>query len=1108
MRVAIFATKANPGLACGPGEWNAVGARDHTFQWLTPPHGGRKSRDREMKLIHKSSLSSATCLRSAALAAALIGLAVSSAAYAQTAAAGQQTSAEDDDADAAAAIVVTGSRIAQPNLSSANPVTVVTGDELFDTGQLSVGDQLNDLPQLRSTFSQQNSTRFLGTRGLNLLDLRGLGTQRTLVLVNGRRHVGGDLLNNAVSPDVNTIPTDLVERIDVVTGGASGVYGSDAIAGVVNFILKDHYDGIQLRGQAGTSKYNDAGNQYVSLLAGKNFADGRGNVAVNLEYSHSSPYYASNRPAFSHNDAFVVTDTDPAGSPNGSDGVFDRTFYRDIRSATISTGGLVAINPGAGAPCGVGGTSPFTCTYLFQPDGTLVAQTGTRVGLGPNGNFVGGNGYTGRGGKLLTFSPDLERISVNLLGHFEVSPAFVPFFEAKYVRTRAQGSVSGPFFSQGTTLADPGGRERIRLDNPYLSDQARDLLTAQLLASTVNPNTGGALSATALAAQRAAIAAGTFRFNLRRNWVDLGIRDEKITRETYRIVAGVKGNFNDDWHYELSFNYGEHKENNDILGNVNVQRYLLAVDTTRDASGNIVCRSKLNPTGTISYVTGDTTSDPRLAGDIAACVPLNPFGDGSVSDAARKYLLVDSHAKGKITQFDVLGYVSGDTSGFFNLPGGPVSFSVGGEYRRETNFYDLDDLTQEGYAFYNAIPSFTAPAFEVKEAFGEIQLPILKDKPFFEELTLRGSGRISDYKGATGTVYTYGGEGTWKPVKDLTLRGTWARSIRAPNLSELYSAQGQNFAPLFVDPCSARNIGTGSATRAANCAAAGIPTSYDFVYAQSLQIVSGGNPNLKEETSNSWTLGGILQPRWIPGLSISADYYNITVNNVIASVSAQQIANLCYDSPNLNNQFCALFKRAGAGGGPNGEEPFRIIEGSLLQASTNFAKLKTRGIDTQIDYIHNFDWGKLKLNALWTHVFRLDQFTNPSDPNFIDRIVGELGDPNDQVNVNAALTFGKVTFGYQLRWIDKQYLNTYEDYNPLNGQPPQNTDYAPIKTYPSVFYHDIRLSLDVNDKFSIYAGVDNVADKKPPYGLTGVGAGSGIYDVRGRFMYTGIVAKF
>lgn len=1022
------------------------------------------------------------------------------------------TAEETADAADEGVIVVTGSRIRQPNLESANPIAVVTGAEIFETGGISVGDLLNDLPQLRSTFSQQNSTRFLGTRGLNLLDLRGLGTQRTLVLVNGRRHVGSDVLSNGVSVDTNTIPSDLIDRIDIVTGGASAVYGSDAIAGVVNFILKDDFEGVQLRGQSGISRYGDAGNQFVSLTAGQNFADGRGNVAVNLEYARSSDFYASGRPYLDTNDNFLVVEADPAGSPNGAAGGFDRYFFRDIRSTTISLGGMVAAYPNpTTAPCGRGGGTAFTCAFLFQPDGSLIAQTGDRAGLGPTGPFIGGNGYTGREGKLIALSPQLQRYSANLIAHFEVSPAFEPFLEAKYVRSEAQGSQSGPFFSQGATLGDVGGRERIRLDNPYITTQARQLLTDTFLASTVNVNTGGALSATALAAQRAAITAGTFRFSLRRNWVDFGTRDEEITRETYRAVVGVRGDFNDDWNYEIFANYGEHKEKNLIKGNVNIQRYLLGIDTTRDTSGNIVCRSSLDPDNTLSYLYGTPLSagdDPRLAADIAACVPINPFGEGSVTDAARNYVLVDSLATGKITQLNIGGFVAGDTSEFFNLPGGPVAFSLGAEYRRETLDYDLDDLTQEGYAFYNAIPSFDSPAFEVKEVYGEIQLPLLRDTPFSRELTLRANGRISDYKGGAGTTYTYGGEIMWKPIEDIGFRGTYARAVRAPNLADLYSAQGQNFAPGFGDPCSAVNLATGSANRVANCQAAGAPSGYDYRYSSSLEILSGGNTDLKSEKSDSYTVGVLLQPRFIPGLSVSADYYTITVNDVITAPSAQQIANACYDLPDLNNQFCSLFERAGAAGGPRGEIPFQILEGSLIQTSQNYAKLKARGIDAQLDYRYtDGDW-TFTFGGLYTRVLQRDEFLNPANPDFKNRILGELADPKNQVNLNLSAKYKSVTLGYQFRWIDKMYLNTYEDFNELNGLPPQNLDYAPVQKYPSVAYVDLRAQVDVSEGYNFYAGIDNVFNRKPPFGLTGVGAGSGIYDNRGQYFYAGIVAKF
>jgi outer membrane receptor protein involved in Fe transport len=1037
------------------------------------------------------------------------------AAFAQAAPATETASADD----ASSEIIITGTRIRRPNLDSGAPITSVQGDEFFQTGQISVGDVLNELPQLRSTFSQQNSTRFLGTRGLNLLDLRGLGSQRTLVLVNGRRHVGGDLLNNAVSPDVNTFPTDLIERVDLITGGGSAVYGSDAVAGAVNFVLKQDYQGVQVRGQSGISKVGDAGNQYVSVLAGTNFAGGRGNIAANFEYAHQSAYFASARKQLRQANGFVVVDSDPANSVNGSDGVPDRVFLRDIRSTTIALGGLVSLPSLTGA-CGRDTlAAAYNCTYLFGTNGTLSPETGQRVGLAPNGSFLGGNGYSGREGNLVALSPNLDRYSVNLLGHYEVSDAFVPFFEAKYVRTVAQGSQSGPFFSQGTTL---GGdvRERVRLDNPYLAATDSNFLTTQaraLVQANINPNTGARYADTAAgrAAQAAALTQvnnGSFGIYLRRNWLDLGIRDERITRETYRAVAGVRGDFNDDWHYELSANYGEHREKNRIISNVNTQRYLLAMDTVRNpATGQIVCRSQLTPSAAGEDAAGNAA---QLAQDVAACVPLNPFGQGSVSQAARNYLTVDSHASGKITQFVANGFISGDSSQFFELPGGPVGFSVGGEYRRETVRYDLDALTQAGYAFYNAIPSFRAPSFAVKEAFGELNVPILKDMPFFRELTLSGSGRFSDYKGSTGKVYTYGGEIVWRPIDDLRLRASYTRATRAPNLVELYSAQGQNFLPPPSDPCSARNLAAGSTSRAANCTAAGRPANYDFVYTQSLEYVSGGNPDLKAEKSDNFTIGGVITPHWVPGLSITVDYYNIKVKNVISSVDAQTILNNCYDSATLSNPFCSLFQRAGANGGPRGEQAFQILDGSLLASQLNFAKLKARGIDTEVAYHHNFGFGAANFRATWTRVLQRDDFTDPSDPNFADRILGEVGDPKNRATANVDLKVGKVTFGYQVRWIGKMKFGQVENTVSVQGNPPENLDYSDAKGYGNVFYHDIRTDFDLSNRFSIYAGVDNVLDRYPPWGATGIGAGldntgvTGLYDNRGRYFYVGAVAKF
>src|SRR6476620_11322734 len=396
------------------------------------------------------------------------------------------------------AITVSGSRIRRPYLESPLPVTSVGGEEFFQTGDVSVGDKLAKLTSIASTFTQWNSTRFLGTSGLNLLDLRGLGTARTLVLVNGRRHVGGDVLSSGVSVDVNTIPADLIDRVDVVTGGNSAVYGADAIAGVVNFVLKEDYDGIQLRGQGGTSRYGDAGSYFISGLVGKNFAGGRGNVAVNVEYARRDQAWGAKRDWLRH--ALTVVDSDPSGTTNGSDGIPDRVLNRDFRSTTCNNTGLISFGAGTGAffnnfNCGTppfGGSgnltrSDYTCPYQFLPNGDLVPITGQRVGIGPNGQFIGGSGEGFFNGHQIQVVPQLDRYNINLVGHFEVSPALVPFIEAKFSRTNSVGQGgSGPAFITGGSAAAPGAlgdffeffggnnRETISINNPYLTPQARN----------------------------------------------------------------------------------------------------------------------------------------------------------------------------------------------------------------------------------------------------------------------------------------------------------------------------------------------------------------------------------------------------------------------------------------------------------------------------------------------------------------------------------------------------------------------------------------------------------------------------------------------------------
>jgi outer membrane receptor protein involved in Fe transport len=1011
----------------------------------------------------------------------------SNAQTASGAAVGDNTGETGQESSAGGDIIITGSRIARPNLVSTVPVTSVQGEEFFQQGNVSVGDQLNQLPQLASTYSQSNSTRFLGTAGLNLLDLRNLGTSRTLVLVNGRRHVAGDILNSGVSVDVNTIPTDLIDRVDLVTGGDSAVYGSDAIAGVVNFVLKDHFQGLQLRGQGGVSSYGDAGAEFVSVLAGKNFSDDRGNVAINAEFAHQNQYFGSGRPYLASNPSFIQvlpTGTGSASNP-------ERILYDNVRSPSYSYTGIVRFG-GSKSPlnCGIGANGvAFNCPYTFTTDGNLVPVTGQRIGFGPTGSEIGGNGISFREGDQFQLQPQLDRVNINLIAHYTVSPAFEPFVEATWSHTTVYGSgSSGSAFISGSVLGD--SREKLRLDDPYLSAQARQLITTNLIAA------GGATPTDAT------------QFSVRQVLTGLGSRAEESYRNTYRAVAGVRGTFNNNWKYEVSANYGEFKENTTILGNLNVQRFLLANDPVRNASGNIVCRSQVDgAANTVPYVNGQ---DAILAADVAACTPINIIG-GQFTPAQKSYLLQNTNSVGKITQFDLNGFVSGDLRQLFSLPGGPIGFSLGGEYRRETNLYRQDPLVSQGFTFYNSIPTFTAPALEVKEAFGEVRIPLVKDIFLLQELTLSGAGRVSKYNTRAGTVYSYNFGGDWSPIRDIHFRANYARAVRAPNLGELYTPNGQNYAPGFFDPCALDNINAGPnpANRQKNCTAAGIPAGYNFNYSQSLEIKSGGNPALTAEKSDSYTYGFVLQPHWVPGLSITADYFNIKVRQAISSIDAQTIANFCYDLASGNQAYCSLFQRAGPGGGPKGEVPNQILEASLLASSANFGLLRARGIDAEIAYNHSFEGlGRASLRLNYSHVIQRDDYVDPNNPSYKTRYRGNLGTPVDRFVLNTDFTSGPITLGYRLRWIGKQYVDDYTDYNSLNGNPASDPFYANFKYYPVVAYHDIRLSIDANKKFNFYIGVDNIGNKHPPLDTTGLTGGSGLYDVRGRYFFSGVAAKF
>ncbi|WP_310498942.1 TonB-dependent receptor domain-containing protein [Sandarakinorhabdus sp.] len=1023
-------------------------------------------------------------------------------AFAQAASAPVKAAAADkaDEAEAEM-VIVTGSRIARVNLETPVPVTTLTAAELTQQGAVSLGDRLSLLPQFRPTFSTQNAGRFIGTAGLSILDLRGQGTARTLVLQNGMRHVSSSPGTQQV--DVNAIPVDLIERVDIVTGGNSAVYGSDAVAGVVNFVLKRDFEGITGRVQAGTSSRGDARNYLASMAAGTNFADGRGNIAIAAEFSRNDPLYFSDRDsfagAFSGRSQFQLTeDTARSGTGNtpeiaSGNGISDTTFTRGIKNIGISTGGAFTstcqgVAPGDRATLNCGGvfnsagTSQFGNVFAFLPDGTLVKNAVTRdFRTFGSGNGVGGIGSTLRETGLLQTGN--TRYAFNLLSSFEVSEGFRPYIEAKWVRTESiqEGQ---PTFSSGAL------NPVLSINNAFLTTQARNLLTTSL-------------------------APGATGFQIQRFNIDFGGRGENHSRDLYRVVVGADGTFMDTWRYQVALNYGRVDTFYQTRGNVLLSRFTSAANAQRNAAGQIVC---------------GINNDAIATNDDAACVPINLFGLGAPTQAALDYVLFNSTRNQSAEQYNAVAFISGDSEKLFSLPGGPVGFVVGGEWRQERSFSQFDATTRGGLTFLNSIATFAPPNLNVYDAFGEIRLPILKDVAGAKELSVEGSARVSKYSsGPTGTILAYNGSVVYAPVNDLKFRVGYGRAVRAPTQSDLFSAQSQTFLNGLVDPCGQQNINA-NPNRVANCAAAGVPTTQTFNGtteaftnrpASGISGLNGGNPNLTEERSTSWTAGLVFQPSFVPGLTLTVDWYRISLSNAINTIGAQTIINQCYDEPGgINNSFCAAITRNPNGtfagqqnvlhGGNTVDFPTTGNGSSFLQGPFNYARQRTTGIDFDLSYRTSIgqDW-RVSTRLIASYLIERNVFTSITEPNRLTQEKVTLGNPEWNAQWNLTVGYKDFDLAYNFRYFSKQTVaGNWRTQNVEQGRPAENLDAFPFPFYPAYTYSDVRFTAKLQSWVTAFVGVDNIFDKLPPFDLLGTGAGDAIFTNTGRYFYGGIQGKF
>ncbi len=950
-------------------------------------------------------------------------------------------------------VSVTGTRIAREGFASPSPITAVSAEEIRATGAVNIGELMTKLPQLTPTFTTGNSTRFIGTAGVGGLDLRGMGTARTLVLVNGRRHVGA--LSGSTTVDVNTIPVEWIERIEVITGGASAVYGADAVAGVVNYIMKKSFDGIEMRGQRGAASEGAFDRKFVSFSAGNTFADGRGNAAIALERSEQGRFARGDR---------RIGRQFPVSVPNPG---FDPTL-----PPSQSNPQNIVSGPGGSHATSFGGTfniAPFDFQdpttwgnrYMFEPDGSFRRKRYDGVVLSNTScvdcDFIDFN-------SVADLEPAFERTSVNTIVNFDLSDDHRLFFEGKYTKTESN------FFSQ-SAFDSP---VRLRRDNAYISPELGALMDANGL-STLAVN---------------------------RHHIDGGRRGELVDRKTTRFVIGLEGWLGDGWTYETSFNYGETAIDRLNLNNRINDRFHAGLDAAVDANGRVRCRVDIDPDA-INPNTNRPYNDYARSG----CVPFSIFGEGAISPDAAAWYNVDSPNASKLKQTVYSASVANST--LFSLPAGDVGFAGGLEYRKEESSEIADPLSALGLTFLNAIPD-SRGQYDVREAFVETSIPLLAELPGIEHLALDLAGRYSDYS-SIGSTKTWNIGLDWQMIPSLRMRGTVARAVRAPSISELFGPQVQNFATI-ADPCNTLPTNSNRpdtardpALRRANCAALGVPADWIDSYTANRPGLSGGNAELDPETADSVSFGLVWQPAFIEGLGVSVDYWRITLHDAIGSVDAQTNATRCVDSPGgIDNPFCTTFVRAPASGNVDGqgrEFPGHSIT-SWVALDENLAKSRRVGVDFEVDYRFNLQGGTTILRAVGTRLLQSREWEFQDFPDDSRSFLKSTSNPRYRANLEASYARGDWNANWRLNYIHDTLRVDPDSYasNPGQSSPIRNGRYV---------YHNAQVGYTYPDSgINVYIGANNLFDKDPPLNYFGATVGAANYDSIGRFVYLGATYRF
>ncbi|MBX7249884.1 MAG: TonB-dependent receptor [Caulobacteraceae bacterium] len=940
---------------------------------------------------------------------------------------------DDPNATEVEGVVVTGSRIVRQDFEAISPVTTVGSEQLELTATLTVDTLLNELPQIvpGNTRTSNNA----GGEDFSTIDLRGLGANRTLVLVNGER-VPASSTTGVV--DLNTIPASLIDRVEVVTGGASAVYGSDAISGVVNFILKDDYEGAEIMATYGSSFDGKAPEVEVNALIGGNFANGRGNATAYAAYYNREKVLQSEF-AFSRTSAAACYDSSGA-----------RTTIADTAAegvACVAAGRFLF--PGGSATPAWGwitnnGANPFTNLSILLPgtfgpgntdtncDGVPSPALGVNSGnlsfndagqLTPR-NTAGACAVPDRsaGSSRYNFAPDnyliipAERFNMTTTATYDITDSIRAKVLLNFVNSTSEVQLAPTPATGLTVTLTPAMQALINANHPDL---------AIALASRPNP---------------------LAPFTIDRRTNEVGTRNGFFENNSFYGLTTVDGDFNDNWNWSVTASYGSNHFDSNGINSVN---------RTALAQGLAGCQT---PAGA-----------PLGAAALPGCVPLDIFGPGTLTPAMVSFLKVNTFSETQVEETRIAGFVRGD---LFELPAGPIAAVFGVEYRDTDIAFTVDNEQRTGNIFgFNAVQDING-SVQVTELYTEISVPLIKDQPLAYYLGIEGGYRYSDYS-SVGGVDTFKIGAEWAPVEWLRFRGVYNEATRAPSVIELFQNGDQGFPP-YTDPCRQSAVNATPGLQAL-CVAQGVPlAAYPGFAANNSQVqaFAFGNPNLKPETAQSLTAGLVLQPDWFPvgDFRATVDYYDIKIEDAIAPLGAQFFLNSCYGTPgNLSTDQSQCFRIT--------RDP---VTGQVTSVNTTIANLntlETRGWDFQFEWTVNLEDtflpipGRLRVNELLSLI---DSF-QINNNEFIGTTSGAIGGALFDWKSTLSIYYTLGDWTAFARW---SYVPEICD--PTFGVGPDNCQGTAGQMDPAASYVDISARWNITDNFQVTGFIGNLFDEDPP----------------------------